>query len=223
MKILKSIKEYKHVIWDWNGTLLDDQWICLEIINKMLGKRGIELLTKSDYKEVFGFPIKEYYERLGFDFLSEPFEALSEEYISEYDARSLECGLQVEVREILEELRGMGLSQSILSASREETLRQVVKEFGIDHHFIQISGLDNDYAASKIDIGRDWLKTQSFQPHEAVMIGDTEHDFHTAQAMGTDCILIANGHQSIERLEKYEISVLESVSELRKWTNDYQR
>lgn len=213
---MKKIRDYKHVIWDWNGTLLDDQWICLEIINKMLGKRGIKLLSKSDYKDVFGFPIREYYKRLGFDFQAEPFEILSEEYITEYDARSLECDLQEGVRETLKELSEMGLSQSILSASREDTLRQVVKKFGIDHHFIQISGLDNDYAASKVDIGRNWLKTQSFQAHEAVMIGDTEHDFETADAMGADCILIANGHQSIERLKKYGARVIETVSALRR-------
>ena len=57
--------KYKHIIWDWNGTLVDDTWLCVEIINKLLKKRNLKLVTIDDYKEKFMFPVREYYIELG--------------------------------------------------------------------------------------------------------------------------------------------------------------
>ena len=41
-----------HVIWDWNGTLVDDAWLCVEIVNELLTRRGIAPITPSEYGEV---------------------------------------------------------------------------------------------------------------------------------------------------------------------------
>ena len=49
---------YRHFIWDWNGTLLNDAWLCVDIINSMLEERGIERVTAERYAQIFGFPLK---------------------------------------------------------------------------------------------------------------------------------------------------------------------
>jgi len=46
------------------------------------------------------------------------------------------------------------------------------------------------------------------------MVGDTVHDYEVAQAMGTDCILIASGHNSRDRLEETGVLVLDSPNEI---------
>ena len=54
------------IIWDWNGTILDDACVCKTIANIMLKERGIPTLPDMDaYRAVFGFPIKAYYEKFG--------------------------------------------------------------------------------------------------------------------------------------------------------------
>ena len=58
----------KAIIWDYNGTLLNDLSIGVECINRMLTKRELPLLTTESYREVFTFPVKKYYELVGFDF-----------------------------------------------------------------------------------------------------------------------------------------------------------
>ena len=73
--------KYKHIIWDWNGTLLNDTWLCVEGINNSLEKRSIDTITKEVYRRVFSFPVKDYYERLGFDFKKEPFEVAGDEFV----------------------------------------------------------------------------------------------------------------------------------------------
>ena len=60
--------KYKHILWDWNGTLLDDMWLCVESLNRILKKRERPPLDEKTYKETFSFPVKKYYETLGFDF-----------------------------------------------------------------------------------------------------------------------------------------------------------
>ena len=75
---------YKHIMWDWNGTLVDDAWLCVEIMNKSLEKRNLQTITVEDYRQVFKFPVKDYYVELGFDFQSEPFEVCGLEFIDAF-------------------------------------------------------------------------------------------------------------------------------------------
>ena len=62
------MKKYNHIIWDWNGTLLNDRWLCVEAINQALNKRNLPMLTEGKYKDVFSFPVEDYYKKVGFDF-----------------------------------------------------------------------------------------------------------------------------------------------------------
>ena len=79
--------KYKHVIWDWNGTLLDDVGECVAVLNDMLGKRGMELATVERYQKAFSFPVINFYLDLGFDFEKEPFDKVADEYIESYSRR----------------------------------------------------------------------------------------------------------------------------------------
>ena len=42
---------YKHIIWDWNGTLLNDRWLCVEGINQALIKRGLNPISEDQYSK----------------------------------------------------------------------------------------------------------------------------------------------------------------------------
>ncbi len=81
----------RHVIWDWNGTLVDDAWLCVEIVNELLRHRGIAPTTPSEYSEVFGFPLRTYYQRVGFDLEREDFAATGNEFNILYSQRLRAC------------------------------------------------------------------------------------------------------------------------------------
>ena len=38
-----DLKKYTNIIWDWNGTLLDDAWLCVDVMNGMLKEHGLPL------------------------------------------------------------------------------------------------------------------------------------------------------------------------------------
>ena len=207
-------KQYQHILWDWNGTLLDDLCLCVEVMNRLLKKRRLPLLTPERYRDVFNFPIRDYYEALGFDFAEESFEALSIEFMDQYEALKTTCSLAPCGRELLERFQRAGIAQSILSAYPYDGLVHIVQHYRLMHFFDELLGLADIYAKSKRELGLSWMSIQSYAPSDVLMIGDTAHDFEVAEALGIDCILVANGHYSRQRLQQCPVPVLDSLEAL---------
>ena len=174
----------------------------------------METITLEKYREIFGFPVKDYYIKLGFDLKMEPFEECGLEFIKEYKNRRYEAMLYPEASGLLTELRAMGISHSILSAQHQNLLDDLVQFYNIHHHFIQIIGLNNHYAHNKIENGISWIKTLHLASEEILMIGDTNHDFEVAQAMGVDCFLLSQGHYCHARLKKTGAIVFQGLNDI---------
>ncbi|MFA7229161.1 MAG: HAD family hydrolase [Melioribacteraceae bacterium] len=208
------IEKYKHIIWDWNGTIINDVDLSMELINSLLSARGLGLLTVEKYREIFTIPVKNYYSTLGFDFSKESFEVVGREWMDGYERRKFECALYDGVVDLLEKINRLGIGQSILSAYSQHTLDEMVEHHRIKKYFTHVVGLDNIYAASKMHLGKDLIKRLGNGAGETLMIGDTEHDYDVAREMGADCVLVANGHQSREKLEKLGCTVLPDLNSL---------
>ncbi|MFI5335173.1 MAG: HAD family hydrolase [Opitutales bacterium] len=205
---------YRHIIWDWNGTLIDDLDYCIGLMNGLLQRRGLPLLDRARYHEVFDFPVRDYYARLGFDPAMDTFESLSVEFIGAYDARRWDCPLHAATRPTLVAARAAGFSQSLLSAYRHETLREIVGHFGLTGYFTELAGLDNIYAHSKADLGRAQVAALGLPPAEIVLIGDTLHDLEVARELGVACVLVAAGHHPAAKLRRHHDLVVGSLAEL---------
>jgi phosphoglycolate phosphatase len=208
------LSKYKHVIWDWNGTLFNDVELCVSIVNNLLNSKGLPSLSKSEYKNIFTFPVKDYYSSAGFDFTQYSFEELGKTWMDEYEARKLSAGIFNGAAEVLRYLKTKGIGQSILSAYKHDTLLSIVSQFDLFHYFDNVYGLDNIYASSKVSLGKELMSKLQLHEHEVVFLGDTLHDLEVAEAIGADCILIANGHQSKEALSKSTVKILDDITDL---------
>ena len=194
------MKAYTHIIWDFNGTILDDVQVSIESANRLLRSHGLPVIhTVEEYREKFGFPIIDYYRRMGFDFEVTPYDELAVEWVAYYLEEKKKASVFGDIPTVLQRLREKGIAQIILSATETGMLEGQVRELGIRDYFDTLLGLSNIHAYSKEEIGRDWIATHP----EAVplMIGDTDHDAKVADAMGIDCILLACGHQQRAHLE----------------------
>jgi phosphoglycolate phosphatase len=209
-----KIEKYKHIIWDWNGTIMDDVDLCVDLINWLLKKNNLKTISKEEYRNVFTIPVKNYYEALGFDFEKEPFEIVGRQWMDAYERRKYECGVYDGAVNVIEKINKLGIGQSILSAYSQHTLEEVVAHFNLTKYFSHIVGLDNIYAASKMHLGKDLMKRLGNGKGETLLIGDTVHDYEVAKEIGADCILSANGHQNKERLKLTGAIVVNDVSEL---------
>lgn len=208
------IKKYKHVIWDWNGTILNDVTLCVDLINWLSEPRGIKPLTLQQYREVFTIPVKNYYEKIGFDFSKESFEIVGRIWMDEYERRKFECSLFNGIVNVLDKINSLGIGQSILSAYSQHTLDELVEHYGLRKYFTYVVGLDNIYAASKLHLGKGLMNKLGNSKGETVVIGDTVHDYEVACEIGADCILIANGHQSVKQLEPTGAKVLNDINRI---------
>ena len=213
---------YDNVVWDWNGALLDDISISVRTINEMLGKRSLALLTSESYREVFGFPVKNYYETVGFDFVKEDWDQVSMEYVTTYEFFTPDADLTDGVQEVLSELKDRGVKQYVLSALKEDLLHDMLERFGIKKYFEGICGSDNIYADGKIGRGKSMLQNYPIHPVKTLMIGDTLHDAEVARSLGFDCLLYTRGHNSTERLCQHE-KVIHHLREIPLWMAEMSR
>lgn len=207
------MQHYDWIIWDWNGTLLDDVELALEVANGMLARRGLPVMDLERYRAIFDFPVERYYRAAGFDFDREPFSVLADEFISEYKRRVGEAALHGEVPRVLSRIAEAGPSQAVLSASRQQSLEEAVARFGVLKHFEALQGLSDHFAVSKAEVGRRLVERLGLSGDRTVMVGDTTHDAEVAADMGVHCVLIARGHQSAERLQDCGVPVYRTLSE----------
>jgi phosphoglycolate phosphatase len=190
------------VIWDFNGTLIDDTPLAVESVNRMLSRRGLPSLRMDEYRRVFGFPLADYYRRIGFDLSCETMSGLADEFHDAYVPGLPDCPLHEGVVALLRRIQHKGIAQFVLSAMEESTLVEALRALGIDGFFGAIHGLDHRLADSKIERGRELLGAHGIDPERALLIGDTDHDADVAAALGTSVALVARGHQAAERLRK---------------------
>ena len=157
-------------------------------------------ITVEKYRKIFGFPVEDYYKKLGFDLKKESFQKSGMEFIQAYKKRRYEAELHPMVNSILSSLLSMKITHSILSAQHQALLDDLTTYYNIREYFIGINGLNDHYARSKVNKGIEWMKKTGFDTNMVLFIGDTDHDFEVAQALGTDCLLLSHGHHCHTRL-----------------------
>lgn len=178
------------IFWDWNGTLMDDVDFTHSCLNWMLETHGYpQRYDLAAYREIFGFPIEEYYIRAGFNFAKHPYAELAERFMEHYNAGVDACFPSAHAAETLAELSRRGWRQSVLSASRRDYLIEQVAARGLQGYFTELLGLADIYGVSKVQVGKQWLAQSGISPAACVMVGDTQHDAEVAKALGTKCVL----------------------------------
>lgn len=206
----------KNIIYDFNGTIIDDVDCCLDCINHLINKylEGVEPLTLDKYKHVFTFPVKLYYEAVGFDFNKLSWEEVGRDFYEYYSLFYKECRVFPDALELLKKNKELGNKNIVLSATEISALKRQLKDYGIIEYFDDILGIDNVYGTSKIPVAIEYMKDKNKEDY--VLVGDTLHDLEVANEIGVDCILVASGHQSKDvLLEKYD-KVVDNLKEVLK-------
>lgn len=184
------------LIWDWNGTLLDDVAANHAILDSMLARRGLGRISLERYRELFRMPIVDMYRDLGFDFADETFEQAAQEYFGAYRAGFGGMPLNANAVAALEAVKARGVRQYIVSAMKEDELLAQVERKGIKGFFDGIVGLDNVHAASKLARAAELAATFP-RSQDILLVGDMDHDYEVARAIGARCLLYGRGHQEI--------------------------
>lgn len=206
----------QHIVWDWNGTLLDDVAASVDAINHMLRKRNLPLTSVETYRATFGFPVFDYYRQTGFHLELENWDALAIEFHRLFLASPYKH-VRPESYTTLKQCARAGLSMQLLSAAEQSMLNTMVRDAGLVAFFDNIIGTDNLDGASKEEQGKMLAQRIAARCDQILMIGDTLHDYEIAARLGWHCVLVAGGHQSRQRISNANCPVLDSIADIPEW------
>lgn len=186
------------VVWDWNGTLLDDAAAGLATMNLVLAESGLPAIDGMDaYRRDFVFPVRDFYRTVGFDD-DEAFGAASHRYLELFGGQVAGSALAPGAREAVEELAAAGLRQVLVSATMEDALAAQMAPHGLDDCFEAVVGITSGAQnPSKLTAVAGWLRGSGLDAHEVVLVGDTNHDEQVAAALGCRFIRYDGGHQAL--------------------------
>jgi phosphoglycolate phosphatase len=212
LRLTEYAQKKSDVIFDWNGTLLDDVELSLQVLNGLLAELGHAPVSKEFHRRNFRIPVYDYYKTLAFgrQLSKADFTELSNRWISDYRSRVRECSLFPDCRELLSELVANGKRLSILTSAHERDIAKLLRLYELDPYFTAVFGLQNTDGESTIQRGNELLEHLKIEPAQAVMFGDTLHDYEVAKAMGVDIVLVPDGHQCATVMGHVDCVVLEA-------------
>lgn len=204
----------EHIIWDWNGTLLDDAPLAWQVFNAMLLRRKLPGISFETYRSLYGHPVRGLYEQAGFDLSREMFEDLSDEWHEHYLRRLPETDLHHDTLATLQRIQSAARTQAVLSALPHDLLCESIAHHGIGIFFAEVLGLSDRLGRSKLDNARALLQKLGARADATVMIGDSAHDAEVAHALGVRCFLVRRGFESAERVNRHGLPVFDDFTQL---------
>jgi len=203
---------YHTVIWDWNGTLLDDVHLALRIANDIFAENDLARISREHYTRIFDFPVKKYYETAGLFLSDARFESISERFCDEFEADLSSAALFPFTEQVLTDIKAQGLKQFVLSGTEHPRLGRMLDRFKLSSLFHGIKGMSDGLAHGKITAAEEMVDEYQIEAAGSIMVGDTSHDYEVAKALGMDCVLVSSSHQSFERLSVLGCPVYPSLS-----------
>ena len=192
-----------NIFFDFNGTILDDLELTYELLLESLEKYNLPFVSLEQYRNLFCFPVKKYYENVGFDFNKINFNELATDFINQYSIRQeKETRLFENCKEILEKLKNKRFHLYILTATEYNLLVKQLNHLGIYNYFDGLIAANNNLAMGKIDYGKLYIKEYNIDLSKSIMIGDTVHDYEVSKEIGMECLLFTKGHNTKENLSK---------------------
>lgn len=206
------------IVWDWNGTILNDVPLNIEILNNILLEYHIKPIDYDEYKNLFCFPIKSFYQKLGFHIESdEEYFSIIDKFNSMYRKRMFEPHLQDDAIEVLSELEKQNYIQLLLSGLNVEDLVAQVKNFELFSLFHRVIGSKTNDANDKDNNLKRIL--QSYNKNSIVLIGDTTAELKLSSDNNCKAILVTCGHQSENVISKKTALYCNSLSDIFQYLN----
>jgi phosphoglycolate phosphatase-like HAD superfamily hydrolase len=208
----------RHIVWDWNGTLLDDNHAVVSAVNVVCTEFDREHIDIDEWRALYKRPLSKCYANLLRRELSEhDWARIDVLYHEAYRELLGTCGMTEGVPHALDDWTETGGTQSLLSMWFHDELVDLVTARGLHERFARMDGLRSSIGGgSKAAHLREHLRAQQLDPADVVLIGDVLDDAHAADDAGADCILVTTGVMGRNKLEAAGFPVVGSIPEAMK-------
>lgn len=208
-----------HVVWDWNGTLLDDLPVVVGAVNVLLAQRDLDPITADDYTRQYTRPVRVFYERLfGRDVDDAEWAEMDDVFHAAYaDTVAVDAKLMAGAREMLRAIDASHRTQSLLSMYRHTDLLPLLDQYELDDHFEVVQGLVGEGGGRKLPHLERHLAAMVHlhgdDPSRVLVVGDAIDDALAAQHLGARAVLLASGSHPRAELEATGAPVVDTLQE----------
>ncbi|MER7624802.1 HAD family hydrolase [Streptomyces sp. NPDC126503] len=204
-----------HLVWDWNGTLLDDIGAVIDATNAAFAELGLEPITLERYRELYTVPVPKFYERLmGRLPTDDEWTVMDGTFHRHYWQRAEACVLTPGAAELLAARQASGLTQSLLSLAPHTDLVPLVRRHGIAERFLRVDGRTDRSTDGKAGhMVRHLTALRDVPAERVVVIGDAADDAYAAAHVGARAVLFTGGSHSRASLERVGVPVVDSLEE----------
>ncbi|MEV4425120.1 HAD family hydrolase [Streptomyces sp. R-07] len=207
-------KHGKHLVWDWNGTLLDDIDAVIGATNAAFAELGLASITLERYRELYTVPVPKFYERLmGRLPTDEEWTVMDGAFHRHYWERAESCGLTTGAAELLAARQEAGATQSLLSLAQHAELIPLVRRYGIAERFVRMDGRVDASTDGKSGHMVRHLAALGVPADRVVVIGDAADDAVAAAHVGARAVLYTGGSHSRASLSRVGVPVVDSLEE----------
>lgn len=204
-----------HIIWDWNGTLLNDFSVSLNATNEALSEINIPKITSLCYKENYSVPVDDFYHKIiGRTTTRDEWKRIGQKFNEIYKPEVIKAPLADKAMHILKNVK----SQSICSLMENDLLLSMVESFGVRDYFSLIQGrshpLLKEGKEKHLEAHINWLVSRlNIDKRVMILIGDTVDDAYSAKTAGIKSILYSGGTYSYDRLKATGQPVAKTLDE----------
>ncbi|MEX0170809.1 HAD family hydrolase [Streptomyces sp. LMG1-1-1.1] len=207
-------KHGKHLVWDWNGTLLDDTHAVIGATNAAFAELGLATITLEQYRELYTVPVPKFYERLmGRLPTDAEWTVMDGAFHRHYWQRAENCGLTTGAAELLAARQASGFTQSLLSLAPHAELIPLVTRHGIAERFVRMDGRADASTDGKSGHMVRHLAALAVPAERVVVIGDAADDAVAAGHVGAKAVLYTGGSHSRASLARAGVPVVDSLEE----------
>lgn len=207
---------YKLIIFDWDGTLMDS---VSRIVSSMQGAaRAIAIKPPSNEqaKQIIGLSLPKAITILFPACTPKQIDLLTIQYKHQYlNVDVTPTPLFSHAIELLSNLNENERLLAVATGKGRAGLKRVLQASNTSHFFQASRCGDESISKPNPDMLNSLLNELQIQPHEAVMIGDTTYDMEMAQRAGVDRIGITHGVHDYQTLSQHQpIAIVDSLIEL---------
>ena len=187
----------KAIIFDFDGTIVDVLPSLINILNRLSGKYGYNIIKEGDVNKLRAKTSKEMLKSVGISLLKLPFVVKSVK---------LELRKEIEflkpvhgIKEALLRLRKHGYKLGIVTSNSEENVKKFLEANNLPCFDFVYSGSSFFGKAGMI---KSILESQRLNTEETVYVGDETKDVDAAKNAGVQIISVSWGFNSRQILEK---------------------
>lgn len=198
------------LVFDWNGTLLDDAHVLLQTTNTILDRFGRRTIDMDTFRAHCDVPLSILYRSLGMSDseIADVDRDAGAMFHDTYEQFAGKADLREGARRILEIARQQDASSIIVSNHIAEPLRSQLRRLGINDYINEVIAFESRAtqfkSMTKGERLRRYIQENDIKPSATFIIGDMPVETNIARDLGLISVSITGGFVSDSRLQAAE-------------------